>query len=367
LIGYFQEAAMPQSHAQTTAELNLGALLNTVQKNCHISDAQFAGDLTMCIFLLRMRELYRWENDIPLSQNMPNREVGDWMNARSQLWEQIETDPYVPLPLPSGEVDPFEVKRANRELNPLGLVYSGGYGGQCKPHFFLGRLDRVEEHHGHTVYVSGCEYARDLEAPPGMMLDSTVFVRTEALRRWLWERYEEWCWNPQRNEAMGRAVACYPFDAAPEDALTAMTQNETEAVILHELGEARADAELGAGWPAMLTDVLRSRAEIVVRAVRDLYADCLSTLPGLLEMDRPACLHFYFANFGGLRRRLFPELAEAYGKWAEGGSPAALGDVARAGRERWDRTAREIMALHQRLGDQVGSEIEARLAPREVH
>jgi hypothetical protein len=44
--------------------LNLGQVVATVQKNCHISDAQYAGDYTLCIFLLKMREFYRWENQI---------------------------------------------------------------------------------------------------------------------------------------------------------------------------------------------------------------------------------------------------------------------------------------------------------------
>ena len=49
-------------------DLNVGAIVSAVQKNCHISDAQFASDLTLCTFLLKMRELYRWEHDIPLTQ-----------------------------------------------------------------------------------------------------------------------------------------------------------------------------------------------------------------------------------------------------------------------------------------------------------
>lgn len=346
------------------AMLDLGALISTVQRNCDISDAQYAGDLTLCTFLLKMRELYRWEHDIPLGANMPRSEVGDWMNARSAMWEGIETDPYLPLPLPSGEVDPFEVARANAELIAHGLVYSGGYGRQCKPHFFLGQLLRSETRHGHRVLVAGCEYARDLDAPPGMMLDGAVFVRTEALKRWLWERYEEWRFNPKRNEAMARAVAYYPFECSPEVALAAMCANETEAVILHELGEARAEAELGEAWNALLVSVMRGRAEIIARAVRDLYADCLSTLPGLIERGEPATLHFFFANFVGMRRKLYPELAEAYRRWAATGDLDVLRQEAGAGLERWGRTASELIDLHRRLGEAAGPEIEARLAPR---
>lgn len=349
------------------ATLDLGALISAVQRNCDISDAQYAGDLTLCTFLLKMRELYRWEHDIPLSANMPRSEVGDWMNARSAMWEGIETDPYVPLPLPSGEVDPFEVAQANAELIAHGLIYSGGYGRQCKPHFFLGQLLRSEMRHGHRVYVSGCEYARDLDAPPGMMLDGTVFVRTEALKQWLWERYEEWRFNPKRNEAMARAVAHYPFERSPEQALAAMAASETEAVILHELGEARAEADLGEAWNALLLSVMRGRAEIIARAVRDLYADCLSTLPGLIERGEPAPLHFFFANYVGMRRKLYPQLTEAYRRWSETGNPSVLRQAAREGLEHWGGTAHELMALHQARGEAVGGEIEARLAPRQVH
>ncbi len=354
-------AAPPLPRAGQSRRLDLAALINAVQRNCDISDAQYAGDLTLCTFLLKMRELYRWEHDIPLSANMPKGEVGDWMNARSALWEGIETDPYVPLPLPSGEVDPFEVGRVNAELLSHGLVYSGGYGRQCKPHFFLGQLLRSETRQGHRVLVSGCEYARDLDAPPGMMLDGTVFVRSEALKRWLWERYEEWRFNPKRNAAMARALAYYPFEHAPEAALNAMTANEIEAVILHELGEARVEAALGEDWGTLLLSVMRSRAEIMARAVRDLYADCLSTLPGLIERGEPASLHFFFANFTGMRRSLAPALADAYQRWAAGGDLGALSAAAEAGLARWAETAQSLLALYRAHGEAVGPQIEALL------
>lgn len=353
------EIAPPIPSTSPTRRLDLAALINAVQRNCDIADAQYAGDLTLCTFLLKMRELYRWEHDIPLSAHLPKEEVGEWMNARSALWEGIETEPYVPLPLPSGEVDPFEVSRVNAELLPHGLVYSGGYGRQCKPVFFLGQLVRCETRQGHRVLVSGCEYARDLDAPPGMMLDGTVFVRSEALRRWLWERYEEWRFNPKRNVAMARALAHYPFEHAPEEALNAMTDNEIEPVILHELGEARVEAALGEDWGGLLVSVMRSRTEIILRAVRDLYADCLSTLPGLIERGEPASLHFFFANFTGMRRKLAPELANAYQRWAEDGNLRILSAAAETGLARWAETAHTLVDLYRDQGKVVEAQIEA--------
>jgi hypothetical protein len=352
--------------ATCMTDLNLGAIVNAVQTNCHISDAQFAGDLTMCTFLLKMRELYRWENDLPFTQEMPKDAIGDWMNERGKLWEGIETASYQPLPLPDGDRDPFEVAAINRILAPAGYIYSGGYGRACKPHFFLANLQRQEERHGFRVYVSDCEYARDLDAPPGMMLDESIFVRTEALRRWLWERYEEWQWN-KRNEAMGRALACYEFERDAEQALERMTTVETESVILHEIGEARVGAELGEPWSQLLVTLMRSRAEIMARAVRDLYADCLSTLPGLLEQAEPAAIHFFFANFIGMRRKLFPELAGAYQQWQQNGDLVPLRHACNMGRAHWQSLAMAMLELHHEHGDDVGSAIEALLEPPLMH
>ena len=339
-------------------DLNVGAIVSAVQKNCHISDAQYAGDLTLCTFLLKMRELYRWEHDIPLTREMPKSEVGNWMNERERLWETMESADFEALPLVDARVDPFDVEAANRRLAPHGLVYSGGFGRSCKPHFFLANLERQEIRQGFQVFVAGCEFARDLDAPPGMMLDRSIFVRTESLKRWLWEKYEEWRWN-KRGEAMGRAVACHGFERDEAAALEAMTRTETESVILHELGEARVGELLGEPWAGLLATVMRSRAEIVARAVRDLYADCLSTLPGLLERGDPAALHFFFANFVGMRRKLFPELASAYRRWVETGDPVELEVVAKQGLERWSALAGEFLAMHARLGDAAGAGIEA--------
>jgi len=43
---------------------DLSTLQATVQRNCHISDARHAGQHSLCIFLLKMREYYRRESGI---------------------------------------------------------------------------------------------------------------------------------------------------------------------------------------------------------------------------------------------------------------------------------------------------------------
>ncbi len=342
--------------------LNLGQLVNAVQKNCHISDARHAGDFTLCIFLLKMREFYRWEHDIPFAHDLPKSEVGTWLQEREHMWSDLESSPFEPLPLEHRDLDPFDTDTINRELIPRGYVYSGGYGRFSKPHFFLGTLLKKEQRDGYTIYISSCEYARDLEAPPAMLLGKTIYVRQESVRRFLWEKIEEWRWN-RKNEAMGRALACYAFEIDMSTALERMTENETEAMILHELGEALVGEKLGQDWHRMLATFSRSKAEIMVRAVRDILADCLSTLPNLLASDNAASLHFYFANFTGMRKHLFPEAIEAYQRWATKQDRNGLLTLVDNGVHRWLETAHTMLNLYKEKGEHAGPDIENLLEP----
>jgi hypothetical protein len=52
-----------------------------VQRNCDIADAQFAGNYSLCTYLLKMREFYRWERGLPFSAALDRQAVGDWVSA----------------------------------------------------------------------------------------------------------------------------------------------------------------------------------------------------------------------------------------------------------------------------------------------
>ncbi|BCB25249.1 hypothetical protein SKTS_01350 [Sulfurimicrobium lacus] len=326
--------------------MDLSSLRDTVQRNCHISDALHARNYTLCTYLLKMREFYRWEKGFPFDVSLPKDDLGDWITEREALWEQLEIDRFEPLRLGQSQIDPFETSVINQELTAQGLVYSGGYGGYAAPHFFLAELLRTERREGLPVLIAGREHARDMAAPPAMLLDGTLFIRRESMRRMLWEKIEEWRWK-QHQDAMARAMAQYDFDADFTQALEQMTDNEVESALLHEIGEWRAEALLGEDWPALLLAVSGSRGEIVARAVRDHLADCTSTLPTLLDQENAAGLHFYFANLKGMRRELFPELSEAYQSWVEGGRLQALRAMVQQGAPRWSETAMHLLQLHR--------------------
>jgi hypothetical protein len=166
----------------------------------------------------------------------------------------------------------------------------------------------------------------------------------ESVRRYLWEKIEEWQWRKQET-AMVRALASYDFMADTEAALERMANNEMESMILHELGEAQAGTLLGEAWHDMMLSVARTKGEPVARAVRDLLADCLSTLPELLKRANLPALHFYFATFDAQRRRLFPQARQAYEHFLRCGAQDCLWQVVHEGQERWLAAARALLAL----------------------
>ena len=323
---------------------DLPRLARAVQRNCDISDARFAGDYGLCAFLLKMREYYRWERALPFAEVLPKAELGDWLEARERAWDDLESEAFAPLPLAGGALDAFDADNANRELLRQGLVYGAGYGRFRKPLFFLGRLLRVEEREGLTILISSRELARELAAPPALLQGRTIHVRMESVRRYLWEKIEEWQLRRQDN-AMARALAAYGFEDDAEAALQRMAENETETMILHEVGEARAGELLGHAWQDAASAATRTRGEPALRAMRDLLADCLSTLPVLLARANLPALHFHFATFDAPRRTMFPEALEAYHAFLRDGVTDRLWSVAHEGRERWLTTGRELLAL----------------------
>ncbi|MBS3935688.1 MAG: hypothetical protein KGZ43_05900 [Sulfuritalea sp.] len=320
-------------------------LVAAVQRNCHIADARHAREMTLCTYLLEMREFYRWESGIPLGDPLARAEVGEWLNGREALWETLAEHDFAPLRLAGVEYEPFAVADINREILPHGLVYGAGIGRFGKPHFFLGRLARQEEKDGLTVLVCACEYARDLTAIPAALQGGTVIVRREALRQWLWEKAEAWAMR-RTPGALARALAAYgyPMEGGdPRAALERMTDAETATLILHERGEHAAGRRLGTGWEERLAGARKRRTEILMRAVRDNLADCLVTLPALIERQAWPSLWFWFANLDGMRHALWPAMA-GYDYTKVGAGGTALQTLVQCGAAHWEAVAHQLLA-----------------------
>ena len=328
----------------------LQPLLTTVQRNCHISDARYAGDYSLCVYLLKMREYFRWEKGFAFEEKLSEGEVGDWLKEREEFWETIEEESFAELPIDGECFDPFDNEAVNAALNPYGLVYSGGLGNKCTPHFFLGKLGQQEKQSDFTILVSEEEYARDLSAPPAMALEDTIFIRRQSLRRMIWEKIEEWQWSKPEN-AMSRVIQSFDFDNGTGDALEAMTDTLIDSVLLHEKGEVLAGKRLGPEWEQMLANLPHSQAEIMIRVVRDHLADSLTTLSHLVAQGDDASMHFYFANLTNMHKHLAPTLMQAYETWVAEGRREVIEELVPASESHWGDLARQMLRVYRHNPD----------------
>lgn len=332
-------------------------LAEVVQENCHISDARHAGDYTLCVYLLKMREYYRWEKSHPFSHNLSTDDIGQWLTQREALWDKLGKEDYKSIDINNVSYDPFDSDSINDSLKPSGLVYSGGIGYKNKPHFFLADLESEKAVNGYNILVSSREYARDLTSPPAMSHGNTIYIRRESFKRMIWEKTEEWRWNKPDN-AMARAMRCYDFDKNLENALERMTNNELDAAVLHEIGEIKAGESLS-GWSSMMADVSRTQAEIMARAARDHLADTISTLPALINDNKEASIHFYFANLTNMRKLMFPSLISAYQNWISSSKTHEFENIIKTGLEHWKTITTKMIELHDEYQGNCSKHIES--------
>ncbi len=328
-----------------TPSHELDALATAVQFNCDLGDALHAREKSLCTYLLGMREYFRWSAGLPLGAAPDRGRLSEWISQRERQWDALreqDAATYSDLPL-AGGIDPFDEARANRDLQAIGLVYGAGLGLFGAPIFFLAQCESDQLRDGVRVIVAGAELARGITAAPAVSRNNTILIRSDALRRWLWTRTETALRGP-RDNAFALALRAYGADTDVEAAVTAMADGEAETLVLHEMGELHAGHLLGAQWEEMLQEVGDRRTEVVLRAVRDLLADCLVTLPRLTARTATRSLLFWQANFDGLRRALAPELVESC--LMKSGTPDfdRLERTVDSSRRLWEQRACELLA-----------------------
>ncbi len=343
----------------------LKQIINTVQHNCHIADARHAGDYTLCVYLLKMREMFRWEQGIDFKTMLTTDDVGDWLTLREGVWDDLEEQEYESLHFNGESYEPFDNDLINTFLDKEKLVYNAGLGIRCRPHFFIAELEETIEHAEYTVYISGKEYARDMAAPPAMAQGDHIFIRRESLRRVIWEILDD-AFVAGLDNPLTRAMSFYNFDTNLEEALNQMAEAEIEYVIQHEIGEVKAGQILGESWNNMTAELasakIRTQAEIMLRAVRDHLADSLTTLPLLLKNCNEASIHFYFGNMTAMRKHLAPSLINAYESWHKTKDSSLLDECLINAQLHWNVLAADIKKHYEYSKD--ASLIEALIKER---
>ncbi len=336
---------------------DLEKLTTTVQKNCDLVDADHGQDYGLCIYLLKMRDFYRWHNRIPLHEDLINEDIHQWIAGIEEHWEEIEGEPFSRLAINGDYYNPFHARVINQKLETEGLVYSGGLSYGAVPLFFLAKLDKKENRSGFEIIISSDEYARGLFGPPALFHDNLIFIRKEAMRYFLWSRYDEWCFSKRDND-LGKAMSFYPFKDNPVKAIEDITENELETVIQHEIGEGLLEKEYDHFWRDMIVDFVHTKTEILLRAVRDLAADCMTTLPYLLSKKFDPSLHLYFAGFSDMRKELYPSLYQSYKSWQKSKDYVELKDLVSQGREYWFGIGKQIIDLYKSGGKSSQQDID---------
>ncbi len=319
-------------------------LCEVVQHNCNIADAKHAGNFTMCVYLMKMREYCRWDKGYSCTDVMSKQEVGEWVTQRESLWGSLEQKPFKSIHIDGQIFDPFETDAINSTLQSYGMVYSGGIGVRCVPHFFLAKLEKKKSYDDCQVVISSEECARDLGSPPAMTLENKIFIRKESIRRLLWEKLQEWQWHKIENAAC-RAFSYYDFNNDINVALDQMTEVESQFIILHEQGEIKASKILGNQWKQLLVSVTSARLELMLRAVKDFYADSISTLPVLFGENRVASIRFYAANMNPVRKQVCPSFLKIYQQWCDDGNLSALQNWLVISTSHWAEVSEQVLVM----------------------
>jgi len=320
--------------------MSIEQLAQAVQFNCDLSDRQFAADYSICIYLIRMREYYRWAHNIAADASLDQASLMDWVSDKEAAWESMGELDYRSLNFAGEQFSVFDSDALNDKLHPAGYTYSAGYGHFAKPVFMLAELESSEQTDHYRLTLAGRELARELTAPPAVMQDGHIMLRTESISRMIWDMYEEWQWHKPDN-AMAEVVRYYDFERHPLAALVQASVDQRELLILHEVGEILAGECLPANWNEMVL-AQDKPGQLFARGIRDCLADCLSTLPGLLDQEHTAAVHFYFASLTPMRKAMFPLLVAAYRHWRAEGVATHLNQAFQQGRKHWLEVANDL-------------------------
>lgn len=288
---------------------SLATLCETVQHNCNISDARYARDYSMCVYLLRMQEHYRWKKSIRLSDPINREALGIWVRATEEYWDTIEEEDYQPLHINGESFSPFDAENINRTLSDSNLAYSAGIGRLGQPHFVLAERTALHQHPYPKIEL-GNELARDSITLPAMAQDGTIIIRHAGIRQMFWQMLAEW--RLRKNDGpMARVVEhyCIDPDTPDEKQIAVAAKDLSKSIVDHERGEIIAGELLGQTYQEMIAALQGHGGEGYARAVRDLLADAHITWPNIVEQQNAVFVDFWLAGLQGIRESLLQPTA----------------------------------------------------------
>ena len=293
--------------------------IKQVQANCRIAAAGQVGYYSLCGMLLRLRQLYKWEQGLMPWQEGDPKAVLDWIEAQEEGWTDLEEAGLQELSWQGRQVDPYAVADLNAFLEPEGLAYGAGFTHGLAPMFFLGELWEIKKHQELTILILGPELARDLDAAPALRQGPIIYLRTEPLAFYLWDNLSDPA--KQNNIFLKIALAARGIDqdgllrqpALYEKQFENLLWSAAEAIIRHEIGEALEPA-LRESFPNLIARFPHSRIERWIRSVKDALADLndWGRLAYILEKHDLPELALLLALRPGFYPYLIPDLEPAF-------------------------------------------------------
>jgi hypothetical protein len=353
--------------------IDVNQITRQVQRNCDIADAGSGAVFSLCGFLLRLRDFYKWEHDLLPWQEPEPATLLEWVEAREEMWLEIAEEPFQPISMDGETFDAFDLDAINGRLRPSGLVYGAGYVAGMKPSFLLAELVESRRIDSLRVDTVSRELARDLYATPAMRQGERIFARRSAMLFFLWDQILEM--RPSAKAALSFAFRQYDLDVedlrrSPKEMgprLQHVAATELQAWIYHELGEAREDAFGGLLWQEMVATYAGSPVEIFARSVKDLLADTHADglLGHIVNQGLKGSLGFFVALMRSFMRMVFPEILEAFTQFLASGDWAVIEKARKRGHTKALGLAEALIALHEegrrRGADWARKEIVAKL------
>ena len=333
------------------------SLLKTIRHNCDISDARDSGIYSICTLVLKLRNLYKWEQGLEPWQEPDPPALLEWIAAKEEFWEAIHAEPYSALPINGKSIDPFQLPAINRFLSPGNHIYGAGYGRSMKAIFFMAEILEERQVDGCPTFILGREKARELSSPFAMLQDGVIYIRKDPMRFFFWDQIQEI--NPSCRIAMQQALAVYGVmkDDCTLDrekliaVFDGIIEGELDMFIYHEVGENLENILDSKVLKKIINAYPASVLELLARAVKDILADThpKGLLSHILANHKKSSFGFYISFLDGMRKHLCPQLNEAGKRFWDNGDWSLLQKAVTECRGKNEVIAGKLKELSQKL------------------
>lgn len=335
----------------------LSLFIQDVQHNCDISDARDHGIYSMCTMVLKLRNLYKWEQELEPWEEPEPADLLDWIDAKENYWAAIAREPYRLLSASGKTMEPLDLEEINSTLGQEKMHYGGGYGRSMKTVFFL--ADKVEERRdaGCSIVILGREWAREMASPFAMVQDGLIIIRKNALQSFFWDQIQEV--RSSCRTSLQRALQSYGVvkDGKVDrkrlrEVLDDIVEQEMNLFIYHEIGEVLQTTFPSSALRDIIDHFPGTIMEFVGRTVKDILADThpYGPLAYVVREKRDSSLGFYLTFLDGLREKLFPEIGDAWRSFDDDGN---WNHIERARSLCWERNqlvAQQIREIAETIG-----------------